>query len=63
MKKDTATNVLTKVHADLNSEVPFDLVENIYEVEKQFLFEKDRDRPLDLIRAAVEEYISKKEPS
>ena len=57
MTKDNAIDVMQKVHEQLGTDIPFKLVEKCYEVEKKFLFEKDANKSLNMMKQIVEAHI------
>lgn len=57
--KDNAISVMEKVFNRKDLDIPFKLVEECYEIEKKFLFEKDPSKPLNMLRQIVEAHIDK----
>jgi ribonucleotide reductase beta subunit family protein with ferritin-like domain len=56
---DRALDILLKVHNSYNTEIPVELIQECYEIEKQYLFEKDGNKRIDLVRQLVERYLEK----
>lgn len=50
---------MEKVFNRKDLDIPFKLVEECYEIEKKFLFEKDPSKPLNMLRQIVEAHIDK----
>ncbi len=57
MTKDNAIEVMRDVHKKNKAEIPFKLVEQCYETEKKFLFEKDGIKSLAMLKQIVETYV------
>jgi len=57
MTKDNAIDVMKNVHKEIGTDIPFKIVEKCYEVEKQFLFEKDASKSLNMMKQIVETHI------
>ncbi len=57
MKDDKALEVLKSVGKKIDATFPNDLVVKCYDIEKQHLFEKDRQKPMDMIKTLVEDYV------
>jgi hypothetical protein len=54
---DNAIEILKEIHANMETEVPFRMVEIVYETEKKFLFEKDGSKSLAMVKQIVENYV------
>ena len=54
---DSAITILKEIHGKVDTEVPFKLVEECYETEKKFLFEKDPTKSLAMLKQIVETYV------
>jgi hypothetical protein len=54
---DNAIEILKEIHANMKTEVPFRMVEIVYETEKKFLFEKDGSKSLAMVKQIVENYV------
>ena len=57
MKDDKALEVLKSVREKIDAAFPNDLVVKCYDIEKQHLVEKDRQKPMDMIKTLVEDYV------
>lgn len=55
--KDNAITVMAKVHEKMAIDIPFWIVEQCYEAEKTFLFEKDINKPLNMLKQIVEAHV------
>ena len=54
---DNAIEILKEIHANMETEVPFRMVEIVYQTEKKFLFEKDGSKSLAMVKQIVENYV------
>lgn len=57
MTDDSAVKIMKEIHSKMNVEIPFRMVEQCYETEKKFLFEKDDSKSLSLLRQIVESHV------
>ena len=55
--KDPIIVILKKLHNESDKKVPFILLSKCYEIEKSYIFEKDRTKPMNLIKQIIEDYI------
>ena len=54
---DNAIAILKEIHDKMGKDIPFNLVEQCYETEKKFLFEKDPTKSLVMLKQIVETFI------
>lgn len=57
MTKDNAIDVMKNVHTKIEADIPFKIVEQCYDIEKKFLFEKDPNKSLNMLKQIVETYV------
>lgn len=55
-ESDRILKVLEETHRQSASELPFFLIQRAYEVQKNFLFEKDRNKPMEMLKQIAEDY-------
>lgn len=55
-EKDRILAVLEETHRASNADIPFFLIERAYEVEKKFLFEKERVKAMEMLKKIAEDY-------
>lgn len=54
---DGAITILKEIHGKMSTKIPFKLVEECYETEMKFLFEKDPTKSLGMLKQIVETYV------
>jgi len=59
--EDRALPVLKAIHGEIESDIPFSLVQKCYEIQKNFMFEKDLGKPMDVTKKLIEEYVDSEE--
>lgn len=59
MNDDTILSVLREVHSKRSTEVPFDLVENCFQIEARNLFEHNREVPISYLRKLVTLFVER----
>lgn len=56
--KDPIISILKEIHSQVSYDIPFNLLMKCYEIEKSFIFEKDRTKPMSSIKQIIEDYIN-----
>ncbi|MCB9980242.1 MAG: hypothetical protein H6863_03780 [Rhodospirillales bacterium] len=59
--EDRALPVIKATHEQMETDIPFSLVQKCYETQKSFMFEKDLGKPMDVTKKLVEEYVDSEE--
>jgi hypothetical protein len=59
--EDRALPVMKASHEKMETDIPFSLVQKCYETQKNFMFEKDHSKPMDVTKKFVEEYVDSEE--
>lgn len=59
--EDRVLPVLKASHERDETNIPFSLVQKCYETQKNFMFEKDLGKPMDVTKKLVEEYVDLEE--
>jgi len=57
MTNDRTMDVLSRIQQKIATEIPLDLIKKCYETEKNFIFEKDRNKPMEILKQLVEQYV------
>lgn len=55
--KDLPLSTLLEMREKVAADIPENLVKHCYEIEKNHLFEKDREKPLEMIKEMVAQFI------